>query len=566
MQVVSRKYLVVSIFMLLLSGHLFSQKVDYSKVYEQAKTELKNKNFDKALDLFKQVSVHTNDNPHHINATYFYAYCALKQKQYWSANHYLNKIIEKYPDWNKINEVHYLLTKMAFEKHEYSQAIVLSKNVKSKFMKTDLDNMKWSFLNFPSLQDTVTDILKKNPTDTCVASILYTLVKDDSEWKSRKIAKNLVEKYGFIEAPKEKEVVKPIETPVEKDTLSIAVVLPFNLTENIKDNTIRNDLYLFDLYTGMRLAADSMRKAGAKIRFVTYDYGLDSTGFYSLIDNPELKQYDIIIGPLQNSLSTKVKQFAETNKTVVINPLSTSIKFTEGSNLIHLFKPSNETQITEAANFAYSNFYPRKALIISGKNSKDSTNAVLFKNSFEKAGGTVLSTTILTSGTLAKLGTAFSKKNLDSTGVIFVSSKDQNLAVNILRKLTEIDRTTPLLVDPAWLEFQSLNFEQMQKQNMHFIAPEYVNYQNDTASAISNYLQFKTNSLPSQYTFTGYELIYMLCNLAQTDTTFFVQTNLKGKVIKQGLFQHGIDYSKGQDNRLFGIYRFTDEGFVKVNY
>lgn len=559
-QVFSSKYLVASIFMLLLSSHLFSQKVDYAKTYEQAKTELKNKNFDKAMDLFKLVA-HRKESPQNINATYFYAYCALKQKQYWSANHYLGKIIEKNPDWNKTSEVYYLQTQMAFEKREYANALGISQKVKSKFMKPDLDNMKISFLNFPSLRDTVADLQKKYPSDTCLASILFGLVKDESGWKNKSLTKNLIEKYSFKE-----DVAEPLkeEVVIDKDTLNIAVVLPFNLTENVKDDVIKSDLYLYDLYTGMKLAADSIRKSGAKIRLTAYDYGKDSSGFLSLIEQPELAQYDILVGPIQNSLSARVSKFAEQNKTLVINPLSTNIKFTEGSSWVYLYKPSIETQTIEAAKFAFTNFKPKKALIIAGKNARDSANAALFQKNYETAGGKIIGKTTLTISTLAKLSNLFTKKNLDSAGCIFVNTNEQYLAVNILKKLTELDYTTPLIVFPQWLDFQSFDFQQMQKQNFHFIAPDYVDYQNDTVKTIRSFIKSKTNSLPSQYTHTGFELIFQLGMLAQTDPEFFKQPNLKNRITTQGLLQHGIDYSKGKDNRTFGIYRFSPEGFIEL--
>lgn len=560
--VVRSAYFVVSV-LLMFSDNLFSQKVDYPKVYEQAKSELKNKNFDKGMDLFKQVA-HQKENPQNINAIYFYAYCALKQKQYWSANHYLNKIIDNYPDWNKLNEVYYLQTQMAFEKHEYAIALKISQKVKSKFLKTDLDNMKCSFLNFPSLTDTVTNLQNKYQADTCLASILFGLVKNESGWKNKSLTKNMVEKYGFKDAETAKPEKPSEEDVIEKDTISIAVMLPFNVSENIKDNVIKNDLYLYDLYTGIKLATDSMRKAGAKIRLTAYDYGKDSTGFYILIDKPEMTQYDILIGPIQNSFAAKIAAFAEKNKVLVINPLSTNIKFTEGSNWSYLYKPSNETQVIEAAKFAYNNFIPKKALIISGKGAKDSLNALLFQKNFETIGGKIIGKTTLTVGTLAKIGNLFTKKNLDSTGCIYVSNNEQYLAVNILKKLTEIDKQTPLLVSPQWLEFQSFDFQQMQKHNFHFIAPDYVDYQNDTVVSITNYLKAQTNSLPSQYTYLGFELIYQINTLAKNDPSFFKQPNLKGKFTSEGLLHHGLDYTKGKDNRNFGIYRFTAEGFTEL--
>ena len=98
--------LITIVLFFLVKGTLCAQKVDHKKNYEIAKLELKNKNYAKAMDLFKKASNDLPENLDRINATYFYGYCAFKQKQYWSANHYLIKLIEKYPTWNKISEVY----------------------------------------------------------------------------------------------------------------------------------------------------------------------------------------------------------------------------------------------------------------------------------------------------------------------------------------------------------------------------------------------------------------------------------------------------------------------------
>ena len=548
-----------------------AQKNDFAKWYEQGKTEMKNKDFTKAMESFKKVANENPNNPYRINASYFYAYCSLKNKQYWSANHYLNKIIDKNPTWNKIGEAYYLMAQMSFEKHEYSLGVMWSQKIVSKFMKADVDNMKWNFLYFPSLKDTVAEINRKFPTDTCSATILYYLYKNEGGWKNKRAAKKLEEEYG-IQDPDDKEKEKEKEVPKEpegavkppKDTLSIAVLLPFNLKENIVEGEIKKDLYLFDLYSGMRIATDSMRKAGAKIRLVAYDYGKDSSDFCNFIDKPELTQYDVILGPLQNSVAYKVNKFAQTNNILVINPLSTNLKFTEGSENVFLFKTSPETQAKQAAQFAFQNFRPRKALVLTSKSIKDSTVASIFQTKYDSLGGKVLGKLTLTVGTLAKMDNFFSKKTLDSTGIIFVSTRDQFLGASIVRKLTELDRTNPLLVFPEWMDFQTVSYDQMKTQNIHFLGADYLDFEDDTVAAIRRTIKKRTHSYPSIYTYTGFEAIYQLAQLSMNDPLFFTQPNLKGTAPRPGLLFKGLDFKSCKDNKLFAIQRFTEEGFVEV--
>jgi ABC-type branched-subunit amino acid transport system substrate-binding protein len=496
------------------------------------------------------------DNTQRLNATYFYAYCAIKTKQFWSANHYLKKILERNPDWNKINEVYYLQSLLFFEKKEYANAVASSQKVKSKFMKTDTENMKWNYLYSSTLKDTVLFLQKKYPKDSCLSAIAGRLLKDELVAKKNKAA----EKYQYEET----EDKKTYEPWTRNDTLSIAVVLPFELDENVQGNTITNNLYVFDLYTGIRMAIDSLKNLGVKIKLTAYDYAGDSTQFYRLLEQPALKEANVMVGPLHNSFSNKVAQFANTNKILVVNPLSTNLKFTEKSDWVYLTKTSTETQTKEAAFRAYQYFKPKKALIIAGKNAKDSLNALMFQKSFESVGGKVLAKSSLNVASLAKLSTLFAKKTLDSTGFIYVSSKDQNVGVNIMKKLAELNRNTPLLVSPEWLDFQSVSFQQMQKQNLYFIAPDYVNHLNDTIAAVSNYLQERTHSLPSYYTFCGFDLVGQLVRLSSQDAAFAAQPNLKGRVLSGGLLNKGYDFSKGKDNRSFGIYTFTDQGFLEM--
>ncbi|MBC7389479.1 MAG: outer membrane protein assembly factor BamD [Opitutaceae bacterium] len=550
--------------LLLSTTTLPAQKIDHKKNYEAAKTELKNKNYAKAMDLFKKASNEHPENLNRINATYFYGYCAYQQKQYWSANHYLTKLIEKYPTWNKISEAYYLMSVMSFEKREYTNGLLWTQRIVSKYLKKDVENLKWNYLNFPSLKDTVIELNRQNCKDTTLATILYNLVKDEGGWRNKKYAKRLIEDYGINTEPVTVPVSVVIKAPAPKDTLRIAVMLPFNLKENLRDNEIKSNMYLFDLYNGLRFATDSMRKSGAKIRLVAYDYGKDSVDFIRFIEKPELAGYDVMIGPLQNSVAQATNRFAQTTNTLVVNPLSTNLKFTEGSNKVCLFKTSFETQAKQAAYFSASHFNPKKALIITSKNARDSVVAATFKINYDSAGGKTIGKLSLTASTLGKMDNFFSKKTLDSTGVIFVSTKDQYLGVSIVRKLTELDKAIPMLVSADWIEFQSMNFDQMKKQNLYFMGSDYMNLEGDTIASISRSLIKKTNSIPSVYTFTGYELIYQLTRLTKTDVDFFSQPEIKNINPQQGFLFKGLDYKKGKDNTLFTIQRFTDAGFEEV--
>ncbi|MCW3785447.1 LysM peptidoglycan-binding domain-containing protein [Plebeiibacterium sediminum] len=126
-----------------------------------------------------------------------------------------------------------------------------------------------------------------------------------------------------------------------KETISVAVMLPFDVEATKKANIItkivddeevevdRDEPILssrsrtfVEFYEGMLLALDSIKKQGVNVQVFTYDTAPDTNKVKQILAQPELKSVDFIIGPAFTSNLKLVSDFSYEHGIKLIYPLS----------------------------------------------------------------------------------------------------------------------------------------------------------------------------------------------------------------------------------------------------
>lgn len=100
--------------------------------------------------------------------------------------------------------------------------------------------------------------------------------------------------------------------------INVAIMLPFMLDH---PEDVKNSLYT-EYYQGFLLAVDSMRKQGANINIYAYDTNNSKNRVNQIINSPEFKNMDLIIGPVNDSYLSTVADFAEKNDINIVNAFS----------------------------------------------------------------------------------------------------------------------------------------------------------------------------------------------------------------------------------------------------
>ena len=194
----------------------------------------------------------------------------------------------------------------------------------------------------------VDDILKVNPSATTlsIGDKLYipdsVAIKKEQKKLQEKAIKDQTDKYNALV----KQAFINTEDTIDKytdalDTLlnseldfgetiskdyngnfKIAILLPFMLDASKRDASM--DRFV-DFYKGCVIAADSLASLGFNIDLYSFDIGKTHSQITSVLNNPMLKQMDLIIGPAYQSQVSYVAKFAQENKIKTIIPFSSNI-------------------------------------------------------------------------------------------------------------------------------------------------------------------------------------------------------------------------------------------------
>lgn len=130
----------------------------------------------------------------------------------------------------------------------------------------------------------------------------------------------------------------------------VAVLLPFNLNKYDRDSILSEDILkkdmlgqiALDLYSGIKMAADSAAQLGIPINMKVLDTEGSNSKIQRILREENLSGYDIVIGPL---LAGNIKQMAEqinNGHTLIFSPLVNDNL--EGNDMIFQSRPSSAIQ------------------------------------------------------------------------------------------------------------------------------------------------------------------------------------------------------------------------------
>lgn len=127
-------------------------------------------------------------------------------------------------------------------------------------------------------------------------------------------------------------------------TIKAAVVLPF-LDGVSKSESSR----MVEYYEGLLMAVDSLKRTGTSIDLYTYNSGAENSSLNALLNKSEMKDMDIIFGPLYQQHITPLAEFAKKHDTRLVIP------FTSKDNTV--FRNPAVYQINTPQSYLYSEVY-----------------------------------------------------------------------------------------------------------------------------------------------------------------------------------------------------------------
>lgn len=149
-----------------------------------------------------------------------------------------------------------------------------------------------------------------------------------------------------INPPSDRELFSENKETAQKlQTVKAAVILPFVLDSSRQSEATR----MIDFYEGFLVAVDSLKRSGYSFDIYTYDSGSEDKPLTHILMKPEMKDMDIIFGPLYPPHIKSLAKFAEDHHIRLVVPFTS--KDTE------VFSNPSIYQVNTPQSYQYSEVY-----------------------------------------------------------------------------------------------------------------------------------------------------------------------------------------------------------------
>lgn len=353
-------------------------------------------------------------------------------------------------------------------------------------------------------------------------------------------------------------------------TIKAAVILPFLNTSN-KNEANR----MVEYYEGLLMAVDSLKKSGVNIDLYTYDSGNENGKLSSVLNRKELKDMNIIFGPMYATHIKPLTDFAKKNNIHLVIPFS--------SKSSEVFTNPNVYQINTPQSYLYSEVYehflrkfPNANVIILQADQADKEKVDFIKGlEQELKNHSIPYTTISTNATPATLKSTLvtGKEN------IFIPTSGSNMTLTkILPQLILLVRENPeqkinLFGYPEWQTYTKDHLESFYELDTYFYSSFYTNNLFPSAVNFTNsyrkwYGKDMANSYP-KFGMLGFDTGYFFLKALSRYGSNFEQ-HIKG--INVTPIQTGFKFDRVNNwggfinKKVFFVHFTKDYELIKLDF
>ncbi|MBI4945847.1 MAG: ABC transporter substrate-binding protein [Bacteroidetes bacterium] len=358
--------------------------------------------------------------------------------------------------------------------------------------------------------------------------------------------------------------------------LHVALFLPLSLnsideinTDKIAmgDEKISEDVKAgIEFYEGAKMAFDSLRREGFKGYLHVYDYNLDSAGFEKLLKNSELKEMDLIIGPLHGKKFEAVEKFSKEHNISIIAPFLTNNNILLGNPNASKVTPSYVTQADALAQYVSENFSGQNIILFNSANPKDKP----YLNTFKRVANPILQKSNADTVKEITFTTLQDFTRKTKPNIVVIPSSNQSFVTEAVNKLflDKQENQDSIIVFGMnnFQDIESLDFGYLNALHVYVASCSFVDYNNaQTQKFILKYRkEFKGE--PTSHVFSGFDIaLYYLSALRKYGHYLNKKLpELKQKGIQTEFNFYQADSENGYENKGVGIMKFENYSYTRV--
>ncbi|MEY3398440.1 MAG: hypothetical protein RL220_1034 [Bacteroidota bacterium] len=369
----------------------------------------------------------------------------------------------------------------------------------------------------------------------------------------------------YIPQPRQNVTVIGAQT---EERYTIALMLPFfahvhdSVALEAKDQMQRDAA--FDIYRGVLAALDSLKNEGFNAELYVYDVPDNKTTIQTVLAKQEMKDVDLIIGPVFRDPLKEVSSFATRYGASVVIPVPQSNKVLLSAPNLCKASPSSITLMEELAGFVAAKHRNDNVVLVNSQNLEDTRNIQVFREKYMEARGDTTVREIIANRSVAGLS---AKLISGRTNVIVVPSNDKLLLSSLLNSLGKRDDII-LYGTSDWENLDLFGLEERLRYHVRFPSESFVDYADAGNIAFIEAFRSRFKKDPVGYTWTGYDIM----NYFGRGMMMFGRGHAShfGEIPREGLRSMDFDLVRtgsenGCENTSVFILEHTPEGLRPVS-
>ncbi len=295
----------------------------------------------------------------------------------------------------------------------------------------------------------------------------------------------------------------------------VAIMLPLYLdeikktieySENISDADDPSRRYGFmQYYLGTQLALDSLEKAGLKARIYFYDVDQSASSAEAVLRKPELKEMNLIIGPVFSQSFNRIARFASANKIKIVNPFSGRGDFLNNNPYAFKVLPDLKFEPPVLAGFISRNFSKDNIVIVKQSSVADDRIFEILKMNLPT---TRINQVNCQAGCIAAIR---QKLVPGKDNILVVLSDDKVFVIELMRNLNDLKDSYSLKCIGT-SEWESFEIEAAHSVNLqlHLTSPNYIDYNAEITKRFIKAFRQKYNidPVPESYAFAAFDITF----------------------------------------------------------
>ncbi len=337
-----------------------------------------------------------------------------------------------------------------------------------------------------------------------------------------------------------------IEGAVFEEKYDIALMLPFytNYSDTMETRDKKLREVAIQIYRGAMLAVDSLQKKGLNAEVHVYDV-VDEKGYVNkLLEKPEMKEMDLIIGPTSKDRITELNKWASENSVHVVCPVQQPNNVLLTSPNMSKSVPSSITLWTSMARYIFDKHKDDNIIIVDSKNIDDRKLVNSFKEEWKRLTGDTLMNVVIVND--ASSFTIKEKYKAGENNIVIAPTNDKKVIGTLFKVLGEGNIT--VYGTETWDDMESISVANRNKYHIHFPQTTFIEYGSARVQKWIEAYRRKFKSEPGNYSVSGYDIMMYygmgLKNYGRAFPNHFAE-------MKANTIGSGFDYFKTSDEGGF---------------